>query len=92
MSQAIRTRYFAPTNTRGARIQAQCEAKTIYVGYDHALDVADNHKAACKELLRRLNWRFSTHCGMRGGVFGHDYYWVFTKLYVNPYVYVETKL
>jgi len=91
MSQAIRTRYIPVGNTRGSRIQAKCEAKTIYVSYDHALDIADNHKAACKELLRQLNWGFSTHGGMCGGVFGHDYYWVFTKIDVNPYVYVESK-
>ena len=29
--QAIRTRYHGATNTRGARISAQCEAGRIYV-------------------------------------------------------------
>ena len=38
--QAIRTRYIGPTNTRDSRIQAKCEAKTIYVSYDHALTIA----------------------------------------------------
>jgi len=54
--QAIITKYIGPTNTRGSRIQAKCEAKTIYVGYDHSLNAEGNHVAAAKELAEKLGW------------------------------------
>jgi hypothetical protein len=70
--QAIRTRKVPATNTRGARIQAKCEARALYVGYDHALNLDDNHKAACEALLLVMQWSPKRV----GGVFAHDYYWV----------------
>ena len=54
--QAIITKYIPCTNTRGSRIQAKCEAKTIYFSYDHSLSVENNHIAAAKELIKKLNW------------------------------------
>lgn len=79
--QAIRTKYCGPTNTRGSRIQASCEAKTIYVPYNHALNSDANHRAACEALLRALGWtadngRFSD---MVGGSHGGAMYWVFVN-------------
>ena len=41
--QAIRTKYFGPTNSRGSCIQAKCEARTIYMPYRHELDIYENH-------------------------------------------------
>lgn len=54
--QAIITKYIPCTNTKGSRIQAKCEAKTICVGYDHALNVEGNHIAAARELIEKLGW------------------------------------
>ena len=54
--QAIITKYVPCTETRGSRIQAKCEAKTIYVSYDHALNVEGNHIAAARELIKKLGW------------------------------------
>ena len=54
--QAIITKYIPCTNTRGSRIQAKCEAKTIYFSYDHSLNVENNHIAAAKELIKKLDW------------------------------------
>ena len=54
--QAIITKYIPCTNTRGSRIQAKCEAKTIYFGYDHSLNAEGNHVAAARELIERLGW------------------------------------
>ena len=71
--QAIRTRYFGPTNVRGSRIQAKCEAKTIYLSYDHALNLDENHQAACQKLLSIMDWGSP----MVGGTFANDMYWVF---------------
>ena len=71
--QAIRTRYHGPTNIKGSRISAKCEARTIYVGYDHALNIEENHRAACRELKRVMQWGGD----MVGGNFDGDWYWVF---------------
>jgi len=75
--QAIRTRYCGPTNTKGSRIQAKCEAATIYVEYDHALDTEDNHRSAALALATNLGWDSDAHAHAYSGVFDGDYYWVF---------------
>jgi hypothetical protein len=60
-------------------MQAKCEARTLYMPYDHALDLDHNHKAACEALLLALNWTpehgraFASYVG---GFFGGDLYWV----------------
>ena len=54
--QAIRTRYFGPTNTRGACIIATCSAKRKHLPYRHELNVEDNHKQAARELIASLGW------------------------------------
>ena len=69
--QTIRTKYHGPTNTRGSRISAQCEAGRIYVPYNYALSAYGNHAAAAVTLLRKLGWP-GTYAG---GCFGNDYYW-----------------
>lgn len=74
--QAIRTKYYGPSNVRGSRIQASCEGKTIYVPYNHALNSDANHRAACEELLRVMEWVFSD---MVGGTHGDAMYWVFAN-------------
>ena len=71
--QAIRTRYFGPTDTKGSRISAKNRSRTIYISYDHALDVIDNHRAAARELKRLMQWGGD----MVGGIFYGDWYWVF---------------
>lgn len=80
--QAIRTKYCGPTNTRGSRIQASCEAKTIYVPYNHALNSDANHRAACEELMLAMGWtadKSTTYSGMVGGSHGGAMYWVFVN-------------
>jgi hypothetical protein len=53
--QAIITRYVCPTNFRGSRISARCQAKRIIVEWDHALNPEENHKAACDALCKSLD-------------------------------------
>jgi hypothetical protein len=75
--QAIRTRYHGPTNSRGSRISAKCEAGTVSVTYDDALNLAENHQAACEALLTKLGW--TTPAGykpMHAGQFDGDWFWV----------------
>ena len=80
--QAIKTKYCGPTNSRGSRIQASCDAETIYVPYDYALNSDENHRAACEKLLRVLGWtadKSSHFTDMVGGEHGDDMYWVFVN-------------
>jgi hypothetical protein len=90
--QAIRTRYHGPTNTRGARFSAKCEAGSIYMPYAHGLNTAGNHAAACKALVKKLGWDDDGYGHMVGGQFAGDTYWVFDdkrlsalKAFVNSY-------
>jgi hypothetical protein len=77
--QAIRTRYHGPTNSKGSRFSAQCEAGRIYVPYDYALNSDENHEAAAKALAKKLGWDTDRYPPMAGGVFDNDYYWVFVE-------------
>jgi hypothetical protein len=52
--QAIKTTYIGPSNVRGSRIKAQCDAMTIIISWDDALDVEANHIAAARELCTRM--------------------------------------
>lgn len=56
MRQAIVTKYFGPTNSKGSRIQAKCAAKTIYVHYMSELNPDQMHEFAAKELQKKLGW------------------------------------
>ena len=54
--QAIVTKYLGPTNHRGSRVKATCNAKTATTSWDYALDVAENHAMAAKALAKDLGW------------------------------------
>ena len=54
--QAIVTKYHGPGNTRGSCITARCAAGSIRFGYDHGLDLIDNHRAAAAALAVKLGW------------------------------------
>jgi hypothetical protein len=54
--QAIVTKYLGPTNYRGARIKATCNAKSITVSRDRGLNISANHAAAARELALQLGW------------------------------------
>ena len=67
--QAIITKYFGPTNTRGSRVKATCEAGSITVAWDYALGIEDNHKAAARALISRLGWEGNWVMGSLGPTF-----------------------
>ena len=69
--QAIRTRYHGPTNTRGTRITATCEAGSLTLPRDYSLDIGEDHARVAQALVQRLGWTGVYH----GGEFGGDYYW-----------------
>ena len=72
--KAIRTRYIGASNVKGSRIQAKCEARTIYLSYDHALNGDENHAVAARALRDKMEWKGA----MIGGTYGRDMYWIFT--------------
>jgi hypothetical protein len=74
ITQAIETRYLGPTNTKGGRIKATAWAGSVTVPYDHALDAADNHKAAQLALRGKLGWQGKYAQG--GNAKGNGYYFV----------------
>lgn len=74
--QAIRTRYYGPTNSKGSCIRAKCENGAITWPYDHALDSDGNHEAAKDALIKKLGWGKSR---MVVGHFDGDCYWVDVK-------------
>jgi hypothetical protein len=56
VTQAIETRYLGATNTKGGRIKATAWAGSITIGYNHALDTQDNHRAAANALIAKMGW------------------------------------
>ncbi len=63
MRQAIQTKYLGPTNHRGGRIKATCEAGSVTISWDHALGPVENHTAACTALVEKLGWDGNGHGG-----------------------------
>lgn len=56
--QAIRTKFIPPTNTRGDRVKASCQAKSITVAWEYGLDTEEMHRAAAVQLCLKLGWHF----------------------------------
>jgi hypothetical protein len=59
MAQAIETRYLGPTDFRGSRVKATCEAASVTLSWDDALDSVGNHDAAARALIRKMRWEGS---------------------------------
>lgn len=56
MRQVIKTKYLGPTNFRGSRVKASCEAGSITLSWSHELSTELNHVRAIVELHRKLGW------------------------------------
>lgn len=54
--QAIVTKYINPTNTKGARIKATCDAGSITIPFEYAGTEEQTHAAAAMALVRKLGW------------------------------------
>jgi len=54
--QAIVTKYYGPTASRGSRIKAKSYGGSVSVAYDYGLNVEQNHDAACATLLDKMEW------------------------------------
>lgn len=55
--QTIVTKYRGPTNTRGSRFYASCDAGKLSIPYDYSLSATQNHEAAAEALARKLDWQ-----------------------------------
>jgi hypothetical protein len=56
---AIITAFIPATNTRGSRVKATTmglRKASATIGYDHALNAHDNHRAAAECLITKLGW------------------------------------
>ncbi len=63
MRQAIVTKYLGPTDSRGSRVKATCQAGSVTLSWDDAKDSDENHTAAAVALCKRLGWRGELHGG-----------------------------
>lgn len=87
--QTITTTYHGPTNTRGSRITARCDAGRITIDCDGSVSNETNHDRAAYALLAKLGWIGSdspyyhgtTHDGRRVYVLAIDG----TRLMITPY-------
>ncbi len=68
--KAIRTKYFGPTNTKGARFQADDgDGNRVTVSYDYDLNSGANHEVAALALCTKMKWAptdsvgFYKNCG-----------------------------
>lgn len=74
MHQAIKTTYYGPTNTKGARVRAKCGAKTLWINWDYGVGVTENHSNAAKSLSKSLGWSQSLITGWLGHVGVHVFF------------------
>lgn len=74
--QAIKTKYHGPTNSKGSRIIASCEAGKLVMPYIYALSNFENHKSAAAKLAARLKWEEARVGGYYGTTDNSAYYWV----------------
>lgn len=63
--QAIQTKYLNPTDARGSRVRAWCQAGSLTLPWDFALDAPTNHDVAASLLAEQLGWL--DNCDIEGG-------------------------
>ena len=55
MAFLIVSKFIAPTNTKGSRIQVKSWKRTTYFNWDHTLSVELNHITAIREHIARIS-------------------------------------
>ncbi len=68
--QSIQTKFIGPTNTRGSRYKASCEAGSLTLGADDSLGSEANHVRVARALIAKLGW---FHDAKRGDTYGEWY-------------------
>lgn len=78
--QAIITKYHGPTNTRGSRITAKCDAGSVTIPYPHELSGEACHRKAAEALRNKLEWNTEFYGEMASGQLpSGEYVFVFVK-------------
>lgn len=79
--QAITTKFLGPTNVRGSRVKATCDAGSITIYWNHAIGVEANHRSAAEALCAKLGWLDNPYYGRlhMGGLPGSGYVFVFDE-------------
>lgn len=79
--QAIITKFYGPTNHKGSRMKATCDAGTVWMSYEYGLNIDGNHAKAAKMLIDKLGWNTDYYGELvMGGLPGNQgYAHVFTK-------------
>jgi hypothetical protein len=54
--QAITTKHLGPTNHRGSRIKATCEAGSLTLSRSYELNASEDHKKVALALVAELGW------------------------------------
>lgn len=54
--QAIITKWIGPSNVRGSRVKASCDAGSVTLSWDHSLNIEHNHHTAALKLCAKLGW------------------------------------
>jgi len=65
--QAITTIFLGPTNRRGSRYKATCEAGSLTLEADYRLGCEENHVRVAQALIAKLGW---FHEDARGDTYG----------------------
>jgi hypothetical protein len=73
MRQSITTRYLGPTDKRGSRVVAECQARRIVVPWRDDLGSDENHDAAAHKLVCLLGWGGSWYVGAKHDGKGNVY-------------------
>lgn len=87
--QAISTKFISPTNFRGSRYKASCEAGSLTLDADHSLSSEANHIRVARVLILKLGW---FHDASRGDHYGDWHHGGTTTGYVFVCVVPYTKV
>ena len=78
--QAIKTRFVGPTNTKGSRVKASCDAGTVTLSWDYSVGSEGNHQKAAMALLNKIHSQSGHFDGWKGpwvgATYNGDTYWV----------------
>jgi hypothetical protein len=77
--QAIVTKCISPSDTKGSRIKATCDAGSITIPYPHALSGDAVHAKAAMALVHKMGWHADSRSWACGGLpnqAGYVFVWV----------------
>ena len=86
--QAIITKYLSPTENRGSRIKAKCDAGSITIPYPHEYSTERAHAEAAIALRNKLGWTYDMVAGsLPDGAGNYGYAFVMIEKGLTPESY-----